>query len=448
MAKKTMAYVVYPGISLLELVGTRSLLGSIAGMGAGYEPVVVAETKMQIATDTPLDIIPQKTFAEVPHPEGLVVIGGGADALPALENQALVAYIRTAGERAEVVAGVSTGALLLGAAGLLNGRQATTHWAYADRLAPMGATYRQNAWVEDGKFVTAAGVSGGIDMALGYGAKLAKESSARTAQLMVEYDPHPPFGGIDWNRLDRATGASLMARRSPETGSAREIAFVIYPDLTVFDLVGPLQVISALNRLRPEFRPVVVTEHSGPVSTDIGVQMVPNAAFAELPKPAGLVVPGGDEATMKAMANPAIRRYILNAAPDADWIVSVCTGAVILASVGLLKGCEVTTHWAYRRHLSAFGARYVQKRWTHNGKIINSAGVSAGIDMALYLTAQMAGEDVARQVQLMIQYDPQPPFGGIDYARMGAFPTILRAVNGLLSYKYTGKPRQMLRQGI
>src|SRR5919199_1847684 len=84
--KKTLAFVVYPGISLLELVGNRTLLGDIMKLKAGYEPVVVGAGLEAIPTDTPLSIIPQKTFAEVPNPEGLIVIGGGADAITALDN--------------------------------------------------------------------------------------------------------------------------------------------------------------------------------------------------------------------------------------------------------------------------------------------------------------------------------------------------------------------------
>jgi transcriptional regulator GlxA family with amidase domain len=148
------------------------------------------------------------------------------------------------------------------------------------------------------------------------------------------------------------------------------------------------------------------------------------------------------------MSNPAIRSYIRNAAKGAEWVVSVCTGALILASVGLLEGCDVTTHWAYRNYLDDFGARYVQKRWTHNGKVINSAGVSAGIEMALYLVAQMAGIEASRQVQLMIQYDPQPPFGGIDYANIRFLPRLVRGLNTLRSPLYTSKPRQLTRLGM
>src|SRR5437660_2646130 len=252
MAKKTIAFVGYPGVSLLELVGNHTLLSSMMGLGprmkmkAGYESVVVGERVEAITTDTPMAIIPQKTFAGVPQPEGLVVIGGGADTLPALEHAELVEYVRRAGESAEWVAATSTGSLLLAAAGLLEGRLATTHWAYADRLEAYGARYqpyRPAGWVTDGKFTTAAGVSGAIDMALGLGAKMTNQATAQFTQLMIEYDPHPPLGRLDWTTFDRdrAVLAALMDQNMPAQSSARDIAFVIYPGLTGFGLVAPLQ---------------------------------------------------------------------------------------------------------------------------------------------------------------------------------------------------------------
>src|SRR5947199_7863167 len=138
-----------------------------------------------------MSILPQKTVADLRQAEGLVVIGGGADTLPALENAELIEYVRRAGENAEWVAATSTGSLLLAAAGLLEGRLATTHWAYADRLEGYGARYqphRPTGWVTDGKFTTAAGVSGAIDMAIGLGAKMTNQAAAQFAQLMIEYD--------------------------------------------------------------------------------------------------------------------------------------------------------------------------------------------------------------------------------------------------------------------
>ena len=439
MAKKTIAFVVYPGVSLLELVGNHTLLSSMMGLGprmklkAGYESVVVGECLEAIPTDTPMSIIPQKAFADLPQPEGLVVIGGGADTLPALEHAELVEYVRRAG--------------------LLEGRLATTHWAYADRLEAYGARYqpyRPAGWVTDGKFTTAAGVSGAIDMAIGLGAKMTNQATAQFAQLMIEYDPHPPLGRLDWTAFDqnRAALAALMDQNMPAQSSAHDIAFVIYPGLTVFDLVGPLQVFSALSRIAPQFRPQVVAEQAGPITSDSGIRVVPNGTFADLPHPYAFFVPGGDTATLNAMANPAIRRYIRTAAQEAKWTVSVCTGALILASVGLLEGCDVTTHWAYTRFLKNLGAHYVQKRWTVNGNIVNSAGVSAGIDMALYMVSRLTDEETARKVQWLIHYDPQPPFGGIDYQHMKLLPRVIRGMSSLRAPLYTRKPRQLTRLGV
>ncbi len=460
MRRKTLAYVVYPGISLLELVANRTLLGGMMARGsllklqAGYDVVVVGERIEEIPTDTPMAIIPQKTFADVPQPDALVVIGGGADTLPALENADLIEYIRRAGQHAEWVAATSTGSLLLAAAGLLEGRLATTHWAFTDRLQAYGARpqpYRPAGWVTDGKFTTAAGVSGAVDMAIGLGAKLTNQAKAQFGQLMSEYDPHPPFGRLDWTTFERDQAAleRLVSQPMATQSPAHEIAFVLYPGLTVFDLVGPLEVFSALRRIAPQFRLRVVAEHAGPITTDsytCGVRMVPNSTFADLPHPDAFFVPGGDTATLNAMSNLAIRRYIRAAAQDADWIVSVCTGALILASVGLLEGCHATTHWAYTRFLENLGAHYVQKRWTVNGNIVNAAGVSAGIDMALYLVSRLTDEETARKVQWLIHYDPQPPFGGIDYQHLKLWPRLLRGMSNLRSPYYTGKARRLTRQ--
>lgn len=457
MRRKTLAYVVYPGISLLELVANRTLLGGMMAQGtplkfqAGYEVVVVGERIEEMATDTPMAIIPQKTFADVPQPDALVVIGGGAETLPALDNADLIEYVRRAGQQAEWVAATSTGSLLLAAAGLLEGRLATTHWASTDRLEASGARpqpYRPAGWVTDGKFTTSAGVSGAIDMALALGAKLTNQTLAKFGQLMIEYDPHPPFGRLDWSTFDQMQTvlAPWMSQHLTTQEPAHLMAFVLYPGLTVFDLAGPLEVLSALSRMAPQFRPLVVAEQMEPVMTDIGVRMVPNATFADLPHPHAFFVPGGDVPTLKAMSNPAIRQYIRTAARSAEWIVSVCTGALLLASVGLLEGREVTTHWAYAAYLKQLGARYVQQRWTESGTIVNAAGVSAGIDMALSMVSRLTDEETARRVQWLIQYDPQPPFGGIDYQHLKRFPRLLRGIYTLKAPLYTGKARRRSSQ--
>jgi hypothetical protein len=119
-------------------------------------------------------------------------------------NERLQAYLRSVAPGAEIVGSVCTGALVLGAAGLLEGRRATTHWAYAEELERLGARYVRERYVEDGKVVTGAGVSAGIDMALALAARLTDRATAERIQLGIEYDPHPPFGGIDWDGVGPA----------------------------------------------------------------------------------------------------------------------------------------------------------------------------------------------------------------------------------------------------
>jgi transcriptional regulator GlxA family with amidase domain len=201
--QKTVAFVLYPGLTLLDLVGPLQVFASLRQFNNQYRPVVVAERLEPMATDGPLKVIADHTFDQVPDPEVVLVPGGGAPTIKAMGNQVVGDYLRQAADTVPVVGSVCTGALVLAAAGLLEGRQATTHWAYHRLLERLGATYLPKRWVEDGKFITSAGVSAGIDMALALVARLTDEPTARMVQVAIEYDPHPPFGGIDWDQVDR-----------------------------------------------------------------------------------------------------------------------------------------------------------------------------------------------------------------------------------------------------
>lgn len=202
-ATKTIAFVTYPGLTLLDLVGPITafygLTMSLLSTSRQYRTVSVAERVERLDSDTPMALIPDKAFEDVPAPFALVVPGGGVNALKAMGNERILDYLRFAAHGAEVVASVSTGAFLLAAAGLLEGRRATTHPAYGELLEELGVNYVRRGWVEDGRFITAAGVSGGIDMALYLVARLKNEREAKSIQTVIEYDPHPPFGGIREN---------------------------------------------------------------------------------------------------------------------------------------------------------------------------------------------------------------------------------------------------------
>jgi transcriptional regulator GlxA family with amidase domain len=194
--KKLVAFTLYPGITPLDLVGPLTVLRDL-GVGWPFRTVAVGERIAPTDTDTPLRMIPAKTFREVPGPFAVIVPGGGPATTQAMKDESMLTYVRAAAETAEVVGATGNGALILAAAGLLTGRRAATHWAYGELLESLGATYVRQRWVEDGRFLTSAGGSAGIDMMLYLVARLKNESGAKLAQLATEYDPEPPFGDLD-----------------------------------------------------------------------------------------------------------------------------------------------------------------------------------------------------------------------------------------------------------
>ncbi|MGY1708571.1 DJ-1/PfpI family protein [Geodermatophilus sp. SYSU D00758] len=227
----------------------------------------------------------------------------------------------------------------------------------------------------------------------------------------------------------------------------KTIAVVLYPGLTALDLVGPLQVLTELERFTPQYRAVVVGAHTGPMTTDLPLSLVADRAFAEVPHPDVLVVPGGRVGTIRAMRDPGVRAYVRGAAASAEVVGSVCTGSLILGAVGLLTGRQATTNWFFAGVLERLGATYRRQRWVEDGDVTTSAGVSAGIDWALHLVARLTDEATARRVQQALDYDPRPPFGGIDWAHLPALPLAVRGAISLLAPAIAAGPARMSRAG-
>src|SRR5215217_1965306 len=220
---KTIAIVTYPGVALLDLVVTQTVLDR----GTRYRTVSVGERTEPMDSNTPMRIIPEKRFEEVPDPFAIIVPGGGIASLEAMGNERLLNYLRFAEHGAELVSSVSTGAFVLAAAGLLEGRKATTHPAYAELLKKLGGDYVQSYSVEDGKFLTMQGVSGGIDTMLKLVAKLKNQAAAKRAQYIIEYDPQPPFGGVNWSEAN----GDRLAQMLNEHQADLERALAGRPDL-------------------------------------------------------------------------------------------------------------------------------------------------------------------------------------------------------------------------
>ncbi|MDP6390694.1 MAG: DJ-1/PfpI family protein [Alphaproteobacteria bacterium] len=193
----------------------------------------------------------------------------------------------------------------------------------------------------------------------------------------------------------------------PDSEKPRRIAMVLFPGLTQLDLTGPFEVLARL----PGAKVDLVSSSLDPVETDRGLILTPSATYTDLPDPDVLFVPGGP-GQLAAMEDTDLIAYLKAAGEAAELITSVCTGSLLLAAAGLLRGKRATTHWAAIDQLALLGAIPVEERVVEDGNVITGAGVTSGIDFALLFAARVAGEEEARRIQLQIEYDPAPPFPG------------------------------------
>jgi transcriptional regulator GlxA family with amidase domain len=209
--------------------------------------------------------------------------------------------------------------------------------------------------------------------------------------------------------------------------AAMRIAYVLYPGFTALDIIGPYEVTSRW----PDAEVHFLATSLEPVRADMGLTVTPTDTPATLPDPDVIIVPGATD-PVAVMSDEPLLDWVRSAAPQAQWIASVCTGAGIYAAAGLLDGRRTTTHWAFRENLRAMGIDVVADRVVFDEPFVSGAGVSAGIDMALALTARVHGEKLAKTLQLAIEYDPQPPFdsGSPEKAESSTLRLALRMLLG------------------
>jgi len=186
-----------------------------------------------------------------------------------------------------------------------------------------------------------------------------------------------------------------------------QIAMLVYPRMTAIDLIGPQHFFASLMGAHVH----LVARSLDPVASDTGVTITPTATFETCPRDLTvLFAPGGTTGTLAAMADTATRAFMADRGARARYVTSVCTGALILGSAGLLKGRRATTHWAAREVLADFGAIPVAERVVRDGNLITGAGVTAGLDFGLTMVAELRDPIYAQGVQLQAEYDPHPPF--------------------------------------
>jgi len=183
------------------------------------------------------------------------------------------------------------------------------------------------------------------------------------------------------------------------------VVFALYPRVTQLDFTGPFEVFARL----PGARCVLASASGGDLEADGGIAFTGVRRLADVDRASLICVPGGF-GTIEAMEDQELLAQIRRLASGARYVTSVCTGSLVLGAAGLLKGRRATSHWAWRDTLSAFGATPDPARVVRDGNVITGGGVTAGIDMALAVMAEIAGPNYAQSVQLGIEYAPAPPF--------------------------------------
>lgn len=182
------------------------------------------------------------------------------------------------------------------------------------------------------------------------------------------------------------------------------VGVLIFPDAEELDFVGPFEVLSFINKVRPSSTKVLfVAETTDPVRAYNGMRVLPDIALTDCPQLDILVIPGGQGRRL-AMKSPAILDFIRRQEPQARYITSVCTGSFLLAEAGLLSGKKATTYHEYYDDLAAYSIEVVQDKVVPQGKIITAGGVSSGIELGFYLLRELFGAETAQQVARKIEY--------------------------------------------
>ncbi len=191
------------------------------------------------------------------------------------------------------------------------------------------------------------------------------------------------------------------------------IVFLLFDGITQLDFTGPAQFLARM----PGAIVHTAAKQIQPIETDSGFAILPKSDFTDCPQADLLCVPGGF-GTKDVISDDETLQFLRDQAAGARYITSVCAGSLALGAAGLLKGKRATSHWAYTALLEKFGATYEKKRVVKDGNVITAGGVTSGIDFALTVIAEIAGQEFAESVQLGLEYDPRPPFnsGHPDFA--------------------------------
>ena len=225
------------------------------------------------------------------------------------------------------------------------------------------------------------------------------------------------------------------------------VGFLLYPNLTQLDLTGPAQFLARAPGVKAHY----IWKTLAPVPSDAGLSLMPTTTFKDCPQLDLICVPGG-AGQVALMTDEETLGFLRAQAAGAKYVTSVCTGSLILGAAGLLQGYKSACHWMWRDYLPAFGATPVNARVVKDRNRISGGGVTAGIDFALTVIAEIWGDEVAKQMQLGFEYDPQPPFDCGSPERAGPERTAFakQRLEGLLSEReiVNAQAAARMREGV
>jgi putative intracellular protease/amidase len=353
------AVLIGPGVRPLDAVGPMEVLGRLPNARGSY--VSPGGGNVAVASG-PLVIEQTRVASQARLPDVLLIAGGTQT-----PDAATLAWIARAASRAQTIFAVGAG------------RQ----WLEMAMLSSPSA-----------RIVRSDGGAAAIDAALTIAAGLAGRAHAEALQLGIEYDPHPPFPVL-------ATAVAV-----PDVAPLK-VAILLYEGMTALDAIGPYEVFSRL----PGAVITLFGPRKGTMNSDTGdLFMGMPHGLDDLGPQDLLIIPGGSYGTLQAAKDQRLTGWLARQVAAKQRIVSVCTGALILAETGALRGKTATTHWASANALNASGAHFVHARYVEHGNIVTAAGVSAGIDVALKIVGELRGEAAAQAIQAALPYVPRPPF--------------------------------------
>jgi cyclohexyl-isocyanide hydratase len=218
MSRFNVGFVIFPELTQLDFTGPQQVLARLPQSAMH----IIAKSAAPVPSDSGLSLIPTHTFENCPQLDLICIPGGSTGVVRAMGDRETIEFVQRQSRKAKYVTSVCTGAFILGAAGLLKGRRATTHWAFTELLPLLGATHAKGRVVKDGNVITAGGVTSGIDFGLRVVAEIAGEGVAQAIQLGLEYDPDPPFGAGHPDRASAAVEAAVFPRYDKARTAFRE----------------------------------------------------------------------------------------------------------------------------------------------------------------------------------------------------------------------------------